>query len=87
MSGWAVALRGVVLGWIKHDQDPDAVEVLKVGGYGTDWDGDTEGGFYSSFYASVCWRRGDGTEQTRDFQGEDMASLWDWVIKGERPDA
>lgn len=84
-TDWDARFNATVLGWVQAEKDAEAVEVIQVGGYGTDWEGDTEGGFYSSFYASVKWRRADGTERTIDVDGEDMGSMWDWVVKGKRP--
>lgn len=76
--------KAVLLGFVKSHDDSEAVEIIEVGGYGTDWAGDTEGGFYSSFDASIRWRRADGSIKSRSYQGEDMGELWDYVIKGVR---
>lgn len=74
----------VVLAFIQKHEDAEAVEIIEVGGYGTDWAGGTEEGFYSTFDAAVRWRRADGSTQSKGYEGEDMGDLWAWVIKGER---
>jgi hypothetical protein len=70
----------LVLEWLK-ESSPLAVEVVSVSGYGTDWDGDTEGGFYSSFGVTVGYRDIDGLTCSRSVQGEDMESLWMRVVR------
>lgn len=84
-TDWDARFNTIVLGWVQATKDPEAVEVVQVGGYGTDWAGSTEGGFFSSFAAEIWWRRADGTEKCLDVEGEDMGSMWDWVVKGKRP--
>ena len=74
-----------VLGWVQHNYDPLAVEVTRVYGYGSAWEGSTEQGFYDTFTAYIDWRREDDTTGGTSCAGETMGSLWDWVIKGRRP--
>lgn len=67
------------LKWIKDNQDPDATEFVSAETYGSDWDGDTEGGFYSTFEVTLKWL--SGQERKSHFvTGEDMESLWKAVV-------
>lgn len=68
--------------WIRHHDDhgPCFVELLDVSGYGTDWDGDTEGGFYSTFSVEIRYLDKAGKQQHWEVVGEDMDSLWKWVV-------
>jgi hypothetical protein len=69
-----------VLEWVKKQLDGDAVVVLTVIGRGSDWAGDTEGGFYTEFEVTIRYRLADGTVKHRDITGEDMGSLWAWTV-------
>lgn len=60
----------------------DGATVTAVEPYGTDWDGDTEGGFYSSFTVSVRTVNLDGTKGYIRVEGELLNSLWDAVVRG-----
>ncbi len=67
------------LEWVQNDRDPRATEVRAVVPYGTDWDGDTECGFYSHFDVEIHYSRGD-EKKSLGVEGEDMASLWEWMV-------
>lgn len=60
----------------------DVDRVTAVTSYGTDWAGDTEGGFFSEFEVTVNFVTREGTERTRDLKGEALADLWSWVVNG-----
>lgn len=67
------------LEWVKKERDPLATEVRALIPYGTDWDGDTEGGFYSSFDIEIHYSLSD-EKKSLGVNGEDMASLWEWMV-------
>jgi len=69
-----------VLKWVQNNKAPGAVKLDSVSGYGTDWDGDTEGGFYSRFSVDITYRTADDAKHSLDVEGEDMGSLWEWVV-------
>ena len=71
-----------VLEWVQQ-RDPDAAEVEKVESFGSDWSGDTEGGFYSTFSVNINYRQTTGDRRFLTVEGEDMASLWKWVVNNE----
>lgn len=70
----------LVLAWLK-ERDPLAVEVVAVVSDSSDWDGDTEGGFYSTFAVEVRYLDADGRKTYVHLQGEEMESLWLWVVR------
>lgn len=70
-----------VLEWLK-DEEPRAVSVEGVQSYGTDWAGDTEGGFYSEADVTIKWADAEGKTHFREVRGEAMGTLWDHVVKG-----
>lgn len=70
-----------VLEWLKCEE-PRAVSVESVQSYGTDWAGDTFGGFYSEADVSIKWLDADGKSHMKEVKGEAMADLWDHVVKG-----
>lgn len=55
----------------------DIVKVIDVVEYGTDWAGDTFGGFHSEFRVDIQTDSG-----SVEIQGEDLASLWRYVMTG-----
>ena len=69
----------VVLEWLKQ-RDSSAIEVLAVSSHGTDYAGSTEGGFYSTFEVDLRYRTDDGRLIFMDVEGDDMESLWSWVV-------
>ena len=78
-----------VLEWLRrhHQGAPfEVVGVESVKAYGSDWDGDTEGGFRSSFSVLITYTTTDPAHprMTRDLEGDDMESLWRFVVGGER---
>jgi hypothetical protein len=74
--------RELVLAWLREKGDhPEAASVEKVSGWGTDWDGDTEGGFYDSFGVSIDWTDSDGGKHFTEPHGDAMESLWHWVVR------
>lgn len=70
-----------VFEWLKGEESR-AVSVEGVESYGTDWAGDTEGGFYSQSDVTIKWTDTEGVVHFREIQGEAMGSLWDHVVKG-----
>ena len=74
----------VVLDWLKREMNKPAVLVMQVSGDGTDWDGDTEGGFFSSFGVTVRWQDLNGASHWLEVTGDDMQSLWTWVVTSWR---
>lgn len=55
--------------------------------YGSDWAGDTEGGFFSEFSTTLTWTTASGERGSREYAGEDMARLWQFVMRYEGPAA
>lgn len=71
----------VVLDWLRHaGKQPGAVKVVRVEGTGSDWAGDTEGGFYDRFEVVITWEDAGGHTHREAVGGEQTASLWDWVV-------
>lgn len=76
-------LADLVARWLKEEQDEDdVVVVLALATYGTDWAGDTESGFHSEADTEVRWRKADGSIGYRHLVGQDLADLWDWIVRG-----
>lgn len=71
---WTDEFNGRVLAWVQ--QRYPAVAIVSVRGSGSDWAGDTEGGFYSRFDVSIRWANAQGQVDWMDVNGEDMDSLW-----------
>lgn len=69
-----------VLRWLREVQHVSATSVEKVDGRGTDWCGSTEGGFYSQFDVDIRYTDEGGAVRTKSVEGEEMASLWSWVV-------
>lgn len=61
----------------------EPVELLSAQPDGSDWAGDTEGGFYPEFSMRLTWRDSSGAEQYLHVEGKDMASLWMAVVSEE----
>lgn len=77
-----VEFRRCVLAFVQATEDAAAVEIVEVHGRGTDWSGSTEQGFYATFAVDVTWAHTDSSRTSRTFEGENMARLWDWIVKG-----
>lgn len=58
----------------------DAVAVEDITAYGTDWAGDTEGGFYPEFEMTIQYMTRHGAERMR-VSGELLESLWMFVMR------
>lgn len=59
-----------------------AVEsVESVVAFGTDWAGDTEGGFHSDADVTITYWNAEGARRQETVQGEDMADLWRFVMQ------
>lgn len=58
----------------------DVDEVTDVTSFGTDWAGDTEGGFRSTFEVTVTYVTATGDKRMSDIDGEALADLWNWVV-------
>lgn len=70
-----------VLAWLRTEGDePTAAYVTAVNTYGTDWAGDTEGGFYSESDVEISYLDTAGRSERRTLTGESMESLWRWVV-------
>ena len=72
--------RAHVLRWLREEKDLDAVSVESVAGYGTDWEGDTDGGFWSDQNIDMTWIDSSGQQQYTEVRGDDFMSLWHWVV-------
>jgi hypothetical protein len=72
--------RAHVLRWLREEKHIDAVSVEKVKGYGTDWAGDTNGGFYSDWSIDITYTDSAGKSRFEEVKGEDFLSLWHWVV-------
>lgn len=70
----------LILDWLREHHDSDAASIEKVDGYGTDWAGGTEEGFWSEFSVSISYVKNDGKKGFVDVTGELMGSLWKAVI-------
>lgn len=68
------------LAWVKAEEDPDAAEVTSLTGRGSDWNGDTEDGFYSTFAVDVHYVKADGRKSVLSPEGEQMESLWHAIV-------
>jgi hypothetical protein len=75
------------LAWMKAEEDPDATEVTSLTGRGSDWDGDTEGGFYSTFAVDVHYVKVDGRKAVLSPEGEQMERLWNAIVSVHRSGA
>jgi hypothetical protein len=69
-----------VLRWLREVKDLDAVSVEGVSGYGTDWEGDTAGGFWPDQDIGINWTDSSGARQFTEVRGDDFMSLWHWVV-------
>ena len=56
--------------------------VTQVGSHGSEWAGDSENGFYSSFEVSLYGTDDTGAGFFEDVEGEAMESLWKFVVAG-----
>jgi hypothetical protein len=68
-----------VLPWVRQ-RATDAVQVLAVTTYGTDWAGGTAEGFYSESDVSIEYVTAGGVQKTLTVAGESMESLWRFVM-------
>lgn len=71
-----------VLKWLQTlDEKPQAISVTSVTGWGTDYAGDTAGGFYDEFDVSIEWIDARGKKHFDEVDGARMGSLWKWVVQ------
>lgn len=56
-------------------------EVIDARSHGTDWAGDSEAGFYERFQVEVTYRTTAGQLRHYTVAGEEMQSLWEFVVK------
>jgi hypothetical protein len=62
--------------WMRG-QDIRVAQVVRVEAHGSDWEGSTEGGFYTTFGIHVEYVTQEGRRCTWSLhEGEDMAALW-----------
>lgn len=73
------AFRVMVLEWLQKER-PDATAVLSVNGDGTDWEGDTDSGFYSRFGVEITYLTAVGKKYFA-VTGDDMEELWNWIVR------
>jgi hypothetical protein len=71
---------GLVLTWLREWGNDTAAAVTAVTGDGSDWEGDTESGFYSRFSVSIQYVTASGKTATYEVHGEAMESLWRTVV-------
>lgn len=71
-----------VLGWVQRT-DQAATEVAEVKAWGSH--GDTEGGFYSTFTVDIRYYASDKDDGCKylTVEGDDMESLWKWVVNSD----
>jgi hypothetical protein len=74
-----------VTAWLRGNIERDDVTAASASPYGSDWNGDTEGGFYSSFELTIRWTDEQGREGWTDVDGDDMDSLWRFVVNAAWP--
>jgi hypothetical protein len=77
---------GHILPWLRENI-PSFSELTGIVEYGTDWSGDTSGGFYAEFEMTIRYRDTGGVEHDFEVTGETMASLWRHVVSGYPDDA
>ena len=76
------AFRDMVRDWLRSEEPVrDIAEVVSVNAYGTDWAGDTEGGFYSESDVYIRYKSSEGREHYASIKGEASQSLWAWIVK------
>lgn len=80
MSEVSEAFKGVVAEWLRAE-GRDVAAVRSVTTDGTDWAGDTEGGYHSESDVDITYITATGEEKRTTIQGEEMASLWNFVMK------
>lgn len=68
-----------VADWLRT-RDTKVDEVTNVQSDGSDMAGDTEGGFYERFEVLIGYYV-DGKAMSTSVGGEDLASLWDHVVR------
>lgn len=81
----SAGFRAYVLSWLREEAGiSTAASVENVFCYGTDWAGDTPSGFYSEFDMGIDYTDADGSLHRKNINatGEEIASLWRWVIGG-----
>lgn len=71
-----------VQAWLERRQPGRSTEVTEVRPDGTDWDGDAESGFRSSFSVEVHYIGTDDKPHWMIVEGDDMASLWTDLMNG-----
>ncbi len=70
-----------VLTWLQERGGyPEATSIEAVEPYGSDWNGDTENGFYSTFSVSITFTYGEDKRGHRDVEGLEMQTLWSAVV-------
>lgn len=84
MSTWRDEMNARILAWLQRS-DPSAVALDEAEGYGTDWAGDTEGGFYSEFGLTIRYHHADGAPRSREVAGQEMEDLWRFLLPKEAP--
>jgi hypothetical protein len=73
-----------VLEWLQHldGGHPEALAVESVEADGKTWRGTTDAGYDSQFTVSITWRDTGGLKGQEEYDGEELASLWRWVVSG-----
>ena len=89
MSGSPEDFYALVLNWLqRHDPTLRTTAVTKVTGYGSSWEGDTEGGFYDTFAVTIYYVGGyEPRDRKEEITGEDAGSLWSHVVNTAWPGA
>lgn len=70
-----------VLAWYNSRGKP-ARQIISVTGRGSDWAGDTENGFHSTFDVDVVYLDDVGKQWWDTLEGEELGLLWNFVVGG-----
>jgi hypothetical protein len=74
-----------VAGWLLLARDRYVASVESVVTEGSDWAGDTEGGFYGTAETTVVYTDTNGERHSVNLDGADLASLWNHVTSALTP--
>ena len=75
-------LKDKVQDWLEINRPNNYEKILELKGDGDNWQGSTEAGFYYSFALHITWRSPKGIHR-ESIEGEDMANLWNYLMKDD----